>query len=207
MTIIEICLLRLERGADMNTIYKDAIAQTFVRLCVDHKVKEITVSEIIASCGISRQTFYNHFKDKYDIMEYIFDKAASQATAAMFAGEGYLETAIKEMLYVFQNNKVFYMSVAGMEGQNSFLEFFCQYTVNFYSSIVERLLGKKALTPEIRYQIRFNAYGVGHMVVDYILSGMDESPEVIAPLMVCCVPEDLKNLFQSVHSLNQTAEA
>ena len=190
----------------MNTIYKDAIAQTFVHLCTDHTVKEITVSVIIASCGISRQTFYNHFKDKYDIMEYVFDKAASQATSAMFAGEGYLENAIKEMLYVYQNNKEFYMSIARMQGQNSFMEFFCQYTIQFYSSIVERLLGKRALTPEIQYQIRFNAYGVGHMVEEYILSGMNESPEVIAPLMVRCVPEDLKKLFQSVHSLNQSEE-
>ena len=187
----------------MNKVYKDAIAQAFVKLCGTKTIKEITVKQILEECGISRQTFYNHFSDKYDIMEYVFDRAASQATAAMFEGKGYLEDAIKEMLYVFQNNKAFYQTVARMQGQNSFLEYFIQYTDSFYTQIVERLLGKEALTREIRYQIRFNANGVAHMVVDYMKSGMKEDPEVVAALMVNCIPQDLKDLFASVHSLNR----
>ena len=83
------------------------------------------------------------------------------------------------------------------------LEFFIEYTNNYYTQIVERLLGKEALTREIRYQIRFNANGVAHMVVDYMKSGMKEDPEEVAALMVNCIPQDLKDLFAAVHSLNQ----
>ncbi len=186
----------------MNTVYKDAIADTFVKLCGSHAVREVTVTQIIDACGISRQTFYNHFKDKYDIIEYVFDRIASQATAAVYRGEGYLENAIKEMLYVFQNNREYYSTVARMQGQNSFREFFSEYTNTFYSSVLERLLGKDALTFDIRYMIRYNAYGISHMVVDYMLSGMKEDPEVIAPLMVRCLPEELKDLFATAHALH-----
>lgn len=187
----------------MNNIYKDAIADTFIKLCGAHSAKEVTVTEIIKTCGISRQTFYNHFKDKYDIIEYVFDRIASQATAAVYRGEGYLENAIKEMLYVFQNNREYYSTVARLEGQNSFFDFFSGYTNTFYCSVLESLLGKEAVTDDIRYMIRYNAYGIGHMVVDYMLSGMKEDPEVIAPLMVRCLPPELKELFVTAHCLNQ----
>ena len=188
----------------MNTIYKDALAQAFMELCTTNDVDTITVGKIVNECGVSRQTFYNHFKDKYEVMEYLFDKAASQATNAMFRHSGCLEEAIKEMLYVFQDNKSFYNTVAKMQGQNSFREFFCQYTISFYTAIVERLLGKGAVTPSIAYQIRFNAYGISHMVQEYMLDGMKDDPEVIAPLMVQCLPEELKKLFVIANSLNQT---
>lgn len=187
----------------MNNIYKDAIAHSFVKLCEGKRVKDITVTEIIRDCGISRQTFYNHFSDKYDIMEYVFDQAASQATAAMFEGNGFLEAAIQEMLFVFQDNREYYSCIARMEGQNNFLDFFILYTINFYTAIVESLLGKEVVNRKIRYEIQFNAYGVGHMVLNYILSGMKEEPEEVAPLMVQCIPVDLQKLFVSVHALRE----
>ncbi len=190
----------------MNSIYKDAIANEFVALCGKKRMKEITVGELIKACGISRQTFYNHFSDKYDVMSYVFDNAAKQATIALNEGNGYLQDAIEEMLLVFRNSKEYYTSVARMDGQNGFLEFFIDYTTEYYTYIVTQLLGPDAITKEIAYQIEFNAYGVSRMVINYILSGMEEDPKVVAQYMVDCIPNSLQEIFSSVHVLRKANE-
>ena len=37
-------------------------------------VEKITVKEIVAECGTTRQTFYRNFQDKYDLINWYFDR-------------------------------------------------------------------------------------------------------------------------------------
>ena len=37
-------------------------------------VEKITVKEIVEVCGTTRQTFYRNFQDKYDLINWYFDK-------------------------------------------------------------------------------------------------------------------------------------
>lgn len=37
-------------------------------------VEKITVKEIVRECGKTRQTFYRNFQDKYDLINWYFDK-------------------------------------------------------------------------------------------------------------------------------------
>ena len=40
---------------------------------VTFEIKEgSTIKEITDKCGLKRQTFYNHFKDKYDLIKWIY---------------------------------------------------------------------------------------------------------------------------------------
>ena len=36
-------------------------------------VDKITVKDIVERCGLTRQTFYRNFKDKYDLINWYFD--------------------------------------------------------------------------------------------------------------------------------------
>nr|WP_307993161.1 TetR/AcrR family transcriptional regulator C-terminal domain-containing protein [uncultured Niameybacter sp.] len=51
---------------------QQAIANTFKALMKKHAVNKITVKMITDQCGISRHTFYNHFRDIYDLLEWIY---------------------------------------------------------------------------------------------------------------------------------------
>lgn len=53
----------------MKQYTKMAILQSFEHLLEDQAFDKITVSALIRDCGISRNTFYYHFKDVYDLLE------------------------------------------------------------------------------------------------------------------------------------------
>lgn len=44
---------------------KQMLADSIMRLMMKKSIDDITVQEIADQCGISRQTFYHHFSDKY----------------------------------------------------------------------------------------------------------------------------------------------
>ena len=53
---------------------KQAIVDTFIKLLNEKPLSKITVTEIIETCGISRNTFYYHFEDIYGLINYLFQK-------------------------------------------------------------------------------------------------------------------------------------
>lgn len=47
------------------------IIDSFKKLMSDHEFSNISISEIASGANITRRGFYNHFKDKYDLVNTI----------------------------------------------------------------------------------------------------------------------------------------
>ena len=52
---------------------KELIEQSLLELLEQKKISEISVTEIAKNCGISSRAFYNHFKDKHDVVSSIYN--------------------------------------------------------------------------------------------------------------------------------------
>ena len=52
---------------------KGLILQAMLDLTKEKRMDKITVQDIIERSGIAKQTFYNHFKDKFDLMNYAYE--------------------------------------------------------------------------------------------------------------------------------------
>ncbi|MCD8097655.1 MAG: TetR/AcrR family transcriptional regulator [Lachnospiraceae bacterium] len=48
------------------------IQRSVLDLLNDHSIQDISVKQITANCGITSRTFYNHFKDKYEVVSSIY---------------------------------------------------------------------------------------------------------------------------------------
>lgn len=59
---------------DMKTV----IADTFIHMIEKEDLDKITVKHLIGECRISRQTFYYHFHDIMDVLEWAFRKSAEE---------------------------------------------------------------------------------------------------------------------------------
>ena len=61
---------------------KKVFADSMVRLLNEKSFEQITVKDLCADCGASRQTFYNHFYDKYDLIVWICRKQCEELWAS-----------------------------------------------------------------------------------------------------------------------------
>ncbi|MCR4647188.1 MAG: TetR family transcriptional regulator [Oscillospiraceae bacterium] len=51
---------------------EELLAGSFLELAQTKRIDKITITEITNNCGMSQPTFYNHFKDKYDLIVWIY---------------------------------------------------------------------------------------------------------------------------------------
>lgn len=56
----------------MSHLTEQAIQIAFMQLLAEQPLDKITVREITTRCGISRNTFYYHYHDVYDLLENLF---------------------------------------------------------------------------------------------------------------------------------------
>lgn len=63
----------------MSQVTKRALEQSLKNLLLKKPLTKITVSDIAADCGINRMTFYYHFKDIYDLVEWACLEDAKRA--------------------------------------------------------------------------------------------------------------------------------
>lgn len=56
----------------MANFTKKAVIDTFIEILNKKPLSKITVTEIIKTCGINRNTFYYYFEDIYSLVDYLF---------------------------------------------------------------------------------------------------------------------------------------
>lgn len=121
-------------GSDVS---KRMLADALRALLRDHWFSEVTVTQICSLCGMSRKNFYYHFKDKYDLVNWIFcSEFIDRARAHRGAKEWRLMQALCEYL---DANRAFYRRVFAAEGQNCFTEYFSEFVASVISEEVKKM--------------------------------------------------------------------
>ena len=115
--------IHLEGGAPVSdsNITKKALAGALKKLMSEVPFSKISVGDICETCGMSRKSFYYHFKDKYDLVNWIFytefieaiDDSDLQSSYSLFGS----------VCRYFYRERAFYRSALKIEGQNSFSEY------------------------------------------------------------------------------------
>ena len=102
-------------------ITKSALARSMKRLMSEKAFAKISVTDICDECGMNRKSFYYHFKDKYDLMNWIFyTEFIGLITKGGFEdGWGLMESVCE----LFYKDQEFYKNALATEGQNSFSEY------------------------------------------------------------------------------------
>lgn len=96
---------------------KQRIATATKDLVEHQDFSSITVTTIMKSAQLRRQTFYDHFRDKYDVLEWIYQsEIGNQAKRISFAS---WSKTLHDMVSYFAQNRKFYRAVLAIDGQNA----------------------------------------------------------------------------------------
>lgn len=105
-----------------SNITKNALAASMKKLMAQKPFAKISVGDICDDCGMNRKSFYYHFKDKYDLVNWIFyvdfigridwDSCKSEWNL------------LDDLCRYFYGERSFYENALQIEGQNSFKEYF-----------------------------------------------------------------------------------
>lgn len=133
--------------ADSN-ITKKALATAMKELMLEKNFSKISVSDICDKCDMNRKSFYYHFKDKYDLVNWIFDvEFISIARKNSYENAW---DAFNDLFRYFYENRIFYKKALTVTGQNSLSEHFRELLLPFFGQRLDEELSDEDMSPEKR---------------------------------------------------------
>lgn len=118
-----------------SKITKYALANALKDLMNARPFAKINVGEICAKCNVNRKTFYYHFKDKYDLVNWIFYNEFIEDFSQKPFHKSW-ESLLYMCRYLYEN-KEFYRNALDITGQNSFYEYFGELLTPYIASYLD----------------------------------------------------------------------
>lgn len=95
------------------------LAKSLKEIAVRRPVEKITIKEITDKAGVIRPTFYNHFQDKFELIEWIIRTELLEPVEPLIRNDMIIEA----MVLLFTNiekDKAFYSQLVKMEMGSNF---------------------------------------------------------------------------------------
>ena len=175
---------------------KYRLAEAMKKCMKDSSVEKITVREIVETCGTTRQTFYRNFQDKYDLINWYFDKILLESFEHMGERKTVYEGLVKKFEFISEE-KLFFRAAFKSDEQNCLKEHDFQLIMEFYTNKIEEKSGKK-LSEELRFLLEMYCQGSIYMTVQWVLGRKKATPQELAKMLTEAMPSELAVVFQQL---------
>lgn len=180
-----------------SSITKRALAQALKDLLEEEPFEKVSVSAICEACGMNRKSFYYHFKDKYDLVAWIYDSEFVTPLRASKVEVGW--DLLEQMCAYFAQNRTFYAKTLAYEGQNSLSSYFYEVATGLLNHELDGHADDAELQhPETRaFVVTFFADALTAAIKRWIFSGCPQEPAEFVGLLHFCL-YNVPGLHQSL---------
>ena len=179
--------------AGLKTRYK--LAASLKELVRREPLDKITVKQIVEGCGVSRQTFYRCFLDKYDLVNWYFERLVEQSFKEMGVSLTLREGLLNKFNFI-KAEQSFFACAFGSHDANSLMAYDYEYIHRFYSEIICGKTGP--LDDDTQFLLEMYCRGSIQMMAQWAVSGMKRSPAQMVELLIESMPERLEVLLRDL---------
>jgi probable dihydroxyacetone kinase regulator len=158
---------------------KKALAEALKHLLEKKTLDKITVSDLTDACGLNRQTFYYHFKDIYDLLEWIYKEDAAESGTEEKLHENWQEAYLRLLCYA-KNNRALVMNTYHCARRELLYDYVHHEAYLFVKKVVDEYAGTRLIREEDKvFLAKFYQYAFVGILLDWLDNGMKEEPEQI----------------------------
>ena len=163
----------------MSQITKKAIEASLKDLLLKKPFDKITINDIAEDCGISRMTFYYHFKDIYDLVEW----ACEEDVKKILEDKDDYKTWTQGFLNLFEEvlkNKPFILNVYRSVGREQVENYLYKIVYDLLLNVIEeKAQGMTVRDEDKEFVADFYKYAFVGLMLDWVKNGMKEDPHKI----------------------------
>ena len=161
----------------MSQITKRALEQSLKNLLQQKPLSKITISDITEDCGISRMTFYYHFKDIYDVVEWACAEDAARALQNKKTYDTWQQGFV-QIFHAVRENKVFVMNVYRCVNREQVEKYLVPLTDQLIMGVItERAAGMTVREADQQFIAQVYSYAFVGIMLDWIRDDMRADPE------------------------------
>jgi probable dihydroxyacetone kinase regulator len=190
-----------------SLITKRALAAGLKELMKTKNFDKISVADIAGSCGLNRQTFYYHFQDKFDLVNWIYFNELISIVADGLTFENW-DSQLCEILTIMKKDQSFFQTTLKSSGNDGFQKYLFRITREVLLDIIRRLAGNHLLSPDsLSFLAEFYTFGIVGIIVQWAQNGMQESPQEISKNLRTLVNESKQFAVSRYYFENAEGEA
>lgn len=167
------------QGSSCSEKTKAKIASALKELMNDEAFDKITVSDITEKCNIHRQTFYYHFQDRYELLDWLIYHELIKPLTTDFNLDNMYEKLFN-MFETMKNDDKFYHNALKINGDD-LTRYVSRVASEQFTQVTARIgqeNGIVLVNDENNIVIsEFFGYGISGVVMNWVQRGMKESPK------------------------------
>ena len=180
----------------MSQITKRALERSLKNLLLKKPLTKITVSDIAADCGINRMTFYYHFKDIYDLVEWVCIEDAKKALENKKTYDTWQQGFV-QIFYAVRENKPFIMNVYRCVSREQVEKYLVPLTDNLLMGVIaEQSAGMVVRDEDKLFIAQVFSYSFVGIMLDWIKDGMQYDPEELVSKLDMVIQGSLKGALE-----------
>lgn len=171
------------KGVHMAIDIKNIVAEALLEICKTKDLASITIKDIREKTGISRQGFYNHFRDKNDLIHWIYyDRILTEFHSVELDRDYY--TDLKDYYQRAAEYHYFLKPAIRDSGQNCLKDYMFehpfQWELQYHEKWYEKNNSEKPVMEEVRFFIKYHSLASAGMTIEWIREDMPVTPEQMA---------------------------
>ena len=163
----------------MSNTTKLALEESLKRLLLQKPIDKITINDLTSDCGISRMSFYYHFKDIYDLVEWVCVEDGKRALQDKKTYDTWQE-GLLQIFEAVMENKPFILNVYRNVSREKIESYLHKLTYELIGGVVEEKSKGTDLAKEDKgFIAEFYKYGFVGVMLDWIDRGMKDDYKMI----------------------------
>lgn len=163
----------------MSQTTKRALAASLKKLLIHKPLSKITITDITEDCEVNRHTFYYHFQDIYDLIEWIYVSEAARILGDKKTAATWQQGFQNIFDYLIENSS-FVLNTFHSLNREHLERFLYEQTYHLLYDVVDEEAAAYTVSEADKAFIAdFYKYGFVGIVLDWISKGMREEPQTI----------------------------
>lgn len=181
----------------MPNTTKNALGVSLKKLLLHKPLDKITINDLTTDCGISRMSFYYHFKDIYDLVEWVCVEDGKRALQGKKTYDTWQE-GISQIFEAVLENRPLILSVYRSVSRDKIESYLYKLTFQLIENVVEeKCVGTEIQQEDKAFIAEFYKYGFVGIMLDWIERGMKEDYKEIVDRMSITLHGNISNSIRN----------
>lgn len=153
---------------------KELLKNSLIELAKKKTIDKITIKQVSENAGVTSQTFYNHFSDKYDMVHWAYKKRVDEIFEKYKNGEIGWKELLDAFLCGYEENSRFILNAFNNTyGEDSYAVKSGTYLSQSIDNELKRRLGVDELDEEMSVLTKIYVSGIINIIAYWLNEGRD----------------------------------
>lgn len=175
----------------------DIIADKAYEMLRRRELSQFTMTELAKACEISKPTLYRHFKDKFEVVQYICDRFSDEFYGRHTMLDALSDKRSESSFFIFQHPE-FFKNVLSYSGQNNIFDYLSELERKAWLKESCAILGTTEISEDLRASIEYYAYSNWHAMYAMLVGKIPKRFSTTSkPVMALFWPPMLVELLET----------